>query len=168
MTGFNKSKEDFIWIIITDKSDARGELYHGLLKMFLDAATNRVGLVSKESFSKLNMEHFKEFPKTAVQPGTAKHTEMFWFLLELFTDHDTDKDRIMMMVDFPTMMDKVLETPKKLDISHLDKAALFEEDAEKRKEYQLGIFKKHNPRGDNRRCVDEWVGLAMDIFKKMV
>ena len=56
MTGFNKSKEDFIWIIITDKSDARGELYHGLLKMFLDAATNRVGLVSKESFSKLNME----------------------------------------------------------------------------------------------------------------
>ena len=34
MTGFNKSKEDFIWIISTDKkSDARGELYHCLLKM---------------------------------------------------------------------------------------------------------------------------------------
>ena len=114
-----------------------------------------------------NMEHFKEFLKTDVQPGTAEHTEMFWFLLELFTDHDTDKDHIMMMVDFPTMMDKVLETPKKLDISHLDKAALFEEDAEKRKEYQLGIFKKHNPRGDNRMCVDEWVGLSMNIFKKM-
>jgi hypothetical protein len=46
--------------------------------------------------------------------------------------------------------------------------ALFEKDAEKRKEFQLGIFKKRNPRGDNRMCVDEWVGLAVDIFKKMV
>merc|ERR1712208_139865 len=57
ITGFNKSKEDFIWFVkkaTTDKkSDAHAELYHCLLKMFVDADTNKDGLVSKTSFSKL-------------------------------------------------------------------------------------------------------------------
>ena len=57
MTGFNKSKEDFIWFIkkaSTDiKSDAHAEQYHGLLKMFIDADTNKDDLVSKASFNKL-------------------------------------------------------------------------------------------------------------------
>merc|ERR1719318_1816993 len=66
------------------------------------------------------------------------------------------------------MMDKVLETPKKLDIAHPDKAVLFTDDVEKRREHQLEIFKKNNPRGDDRMCVDEWIGLAMDLFKKMI
>merc|ERR1711970_384022 len=56
-TGFNKSKEDFLWFIkkanADKKSDAYAELYHCLLKMFVDADTNKDGLVSKESFSKL-------------------------------------------------------------------------------------------------------------------
>jgi len=247
MTGFNKSKEDFIWFIkkasTSRKSDAHGELYHCLLKMFVDADTNRDGLVSKASFSKLidmaasipreygyapvdselykteedkeqarqkmfdsmdlkgtgvitfdewlkfclehiaaktatmdphpildhgNMEQFKEFLKTAVQVGTAEHTEMYWFLLELFTEHDVAKEGIVMKGDFPSMMDKVLETPKKLDIAHPDKAVLFMDDVEKRREHQLEIFKKNNPRGDDRMCVDEWIGLAMDLFKKMI
>ena len=51
------SKEDFIWFVkkaTTDKkSDAHAELYHCLLKMFVDADTNKDGLVSKSSFSKL-------------------------------------------------------------------------------------------------------------------
>merc|ERR1711917_94145 len=53
----NKSKEDFIWFVkkaVTDKkSYSYTELYHCLLKMFVDADTNNDGLVSKESFSKL-------------------------------------------------------------------------------------------------------------------
>ena len=57
ISGFNKSKEDFIWFIkkaSTDKNgDAHAELYHCLLKMFVDADTNKDGLVSKASFSKL-------------------------------------------------------------------------------------------------------------------
>merc|ERR1719309_1229846 len=56
-TGFNKCKEDFIWFIkraVSDqKSYAHTELYHCLLKMFVDADTNNDGLVSKASFSKL-------------------------------------------------------------------------------------------------------------------
>merc|ERR1712133_321746 len=55
---FNKSKEDFIWFVkkaVQDKkSHSHSELYHSLLKLFVDADTNRDGLVSKASFSKLN------------------------------------------------------------------------------------------------------------------
>merc|ERR1712228_736639 len=54
---FNKSKEDFIWFVkraVNDKkSYSHSELYHSLLKLFVDADTNRDGLVSKASFSKL-------------------------------------------------------------------------------------------------------------------
>merc|ERR1712121_453290 len=54
---FNKSKEDFIWFVkkaVQDKkSFSHSELYHSLLKLFVDADTNRDGLVSKGSFSKL-------------------------------------------------------------------------------------------------------------------
>ena len=57
MTGYNKSKEDFIWFIkkaSTDiKSDANAEMYHCLLKMFIDADTNKDDLVSKASNNKL-------------------------------------------------------------------------------------------------------------------
>ena len=54
---FNKSKEDFIWFVkkaVTDqKSYSHSELYHSLLKLFVDADTNKDGLVSRASFSKL-------------------------------------------------------------------------------------------------------------------
>merc|ERR1712058_2403 len=54
---FNKSKEDFIWFVkkaVQDKkSYSYSELYHSLLKIFVDADTNKDGLVSKASFSKL-------------------------------------------------------------------------------------------------------------------
>merc|ERR1712243_249691 len=53
---FNKSKEDFIWFVkkaVQDKkSYSYSELYHSL-KIFVDADTNRDGLFSKASFSKL-------------------------------------------------------------------------------------------------------------------
>merc|ERR1711973_927875 len=54
---FNKSKEDFIWFVKKagqdHKSYSYSEMYHCLLKMFVDADTNKDGLVSKSSFSKL-------------------------------------------------------------------------------------------------------------------
>merc|ERR1712243_135270 len=54
---FYKSKEDFIWFVkkaVQDqKSYSYSELYHSLLKIFVDADTNKDGLVSKASFSKL-------------------------------------------------------------------------------------------------------------------
>merc|ERR1711970_814831 len=197
-TGFNKSKEDFLWFIkkaIADKkSDAYAELYHCLLKMFVDADTNKDCLVSKASFSKLmdiatsifriygyapddvelykteeerdkarqkmfesmdlkstgvitfdewvkfylehikgktatldphpildngNADQYKTFIKAAVNVGTPENTELYWFLIELFTEADHNKN------DFTAMFDKALETPKKLGLSHPEKG-LFE------------------------------------------
>merc|ERR1711970_1410845 len=261
--GFNRSKEDFIWFVkkaVNDKhSHAHGEIYHCLLKMFVDADTNRDGLVSKASFSKLidiaialprkygypafdtevylpqkfgcpafdteaykteeekevgrqkifssmdvkntgvitfdewlkfcqerifakiasldphpvldhgNLEQFLEFIKTAVKPGTAEHRELYWFLLELFTESDSNQNGLVTVGDFPAMMDKLVATPKKLGISQADVKVLYVEDAAKRKQNQLVLFKKHNPRADEKMCVDEWVKLAVeDVFMKMV
>jgi Ca2+-binding EF-hand superfamily protein len=204
IAGFNKSKEDFIWFIKkatnNKKSDAHAELYHCLLKMFVDADTNKDGLVSKASFSNLidmaasiprmygyapvdselykteqekeqarkkmfdsmdlkstgvitfdewykfsmehivsktatldphpildhgNIEQFKTFLKAALTIGSTENTELYWFLLELFTEHDTNKNGIVTMSDFPAMLDMVLKTPKKLAMVHPDKVGVF-------------------------------------------
>ena len=51
ITGYNETREDFIWIIreatTAKESNAYAELYHCLMKMVADAVTNKV------SFSKL-------------------------------------------------------------------------------------------------------------------
>jgi len=247
ITGFNKSKEDFIWFIkqaVKDKkSDAYAELYHCLIKMFVDVDTNRDGLVSKGSFSKLidmaasiprkygyapmdaelyktevekeqarqkmfdsmdlkgtgvitvdewlkfcmehiiaktatlaahpildhgNLEQFTAFVKAAVVTGNSENTELYWFLLELFTEADPDRDGIVMLGDFSRMLDRALETPKKLGMSHPDKDLMVTDDA-KRKECHHAMFKTYNPVGDDKMCFDEWIKLAVEgVFKKMV
>merc|ERR1712029_887057 len=172
---FNKSKEDFIWFVkkaIQDKkSYSYSELYHSLLKIFVDADTNKDGLVSKASFSKLidaaasmpraygyapadselyktdadkdaarqkmfdsmdlkatgvitfyewlkfcrehiaaktatldphpiidqgSVDEYKKFIQTAINKSeSAEALELYWYMLEIFTDHDTDKDGII-------------------------------------------------------------------------
>merc|ERR1712112_271699 len=174
---FNKSKEDFIWFVkkaVQDqKSYSHSELYHSLLKMFVDADTNKDGLVSKASFSKLidaaasmprvygyapadadlykteaekdaarqkmfdsmdlkstgvitfdewlkfcrehiaaktatmdphpiidqgSVEEYKKFIQTAINKSdSAEAMELYWYMLEIFTDHDADKDGIIKM-----------------------------------------------------------------------
>ena len=199
ITGFNKSKEDLTWFVkkaITDrKGDAHAEVYHCLLEMFMDADSNKDGLVSRASFSilidmaesiprkygyapidsemyrtevekeearkrmfdsmdlkstgvitfddwyKFSMEHiiaktasiaahpildgneelFKQFLKAAITTGSEVNIELYWFLVELFTEHDTGKDGVVMFADFPTMRDRMLETPKELNVTHPDK-----------------------------------------------
>merc|ERR1711976_174742 len=172
---FNKSKEDFIWFVkkaVQDKkSFSHSELYHSLLKLFVDADTNRDGLVSKVSFSKLideaatmpraygfapadadlykteaekdaarqkmfdsmdlkstgvitfdewlkfcrehiaaktatmdphpiidqgSVEEYKKFIKAAIEDSnSAESLELYWYMLEIFTEHDSDKDGIV-------------------------------------------------------------------------
>merc|ERR1712033_41720 len=181
---FNKSKEDFIWIVkkaVNDqKSHSHSEMYHSLLKLFVDADTNKDGLVSKASFSKLiddaaampraygyapadselykteaekdasrqkmfdsmdlnstgvitfdewlkfcqehiaaktatmdphpiidhgSVDDYKKFIKAAMaSPTCPEHVELYWYMLEIFTDHDADKDGIVKMDEFNAMM----------------------------------------------------------------
>merc|ERR1711973_12244 len=181
---FNKSKEDFIWFVkkaVTDKkSYSHAEMYHSLLKLFVDADINKDGLVSKASFSSLidqaaamprayryapsdtdmwknqqekdaarqkmfdsmdlkatgvitfdewlkfcqdhilaktatmtphpmidtgNVSQYKEFVKAALSKVAGpQHVELYWYMLEIFTDHDTDKDGIIKQTEFPAQL----------------------------------------------------------------
>merc|ERR1712113_874103 len=193
---FNKSKEDFIWFVKKagqdKKSYSYSELYHSLLKIFVDADTNRDGLVSKASFSKLidaaasmpraygfapadeelyktdadkdaarqkmfdsmdlkstgvitfdewlkfcrehiaaktatmdphpiidqgSVDEYKKFIKEGVtNPSSAEAVELYWYMLEIFTEFDTDKDGIIKMAEFKAMMKEFLDVPLKHEL----------------------------------------------------
>jgi len=166
----------------TEKEQARQ-------KMFDSMDLKNTGVVTFDEWYKFSMEHiiaktatlaphpildtsnkeeYMMFLKKATTSCTEENTELYWFLVELFTEHDGDKDGIVLLNDYPAMLDLVLETPKKLGLTHSEKG-LFEEDSVKRKEAFDVMFKTYNPRGDDRMCLDEWVKLAMEgIFKKFI
>merc|ERR1712002_1250326 len=179
---FNKSKEDFIWFVkkaVQDKkSYSYSELYHSLLKIFVDADTNRDGLVSKASFSKLidapadsdlykteaekdaarqkmfdsidlkstgvitfdewlkfcrehiaaktatmdphpiidqgSVEEYKKFIETAINKSdSTEAVELYWYMVEMFTEHDQQKVGVVKMENFSAMMHEFLATPIK-------------------------------------------------------
>merc|ERR1711931_166114 len=230
----NKSKEDFIWFVkkaVTDKkSYSYTELYHCLLKMFVDADTNNDGLVSKESFSKLvdaagalpraygfapqdsdlyktpkekedarqkmfdsmdkkttgvitfdewlayclehimaktatlaphpiidygTVDQYKTFIKAAVtNVGGPENVELYWFMLELFTDHDTNKCGQVSLSSFSPMMNELVKTAKKHGLP-----------TPAEDQYEA-IFKKYDPRGSSTLTIDEWMKLAnQEVFK---
>merc|ERR1711868_228764 len=206
---FNKSKEDFIWFVkraVTDKkSYSHSEMYHSLLKLFVDADTNRDGLVSKASFSKLidaaaampraygyapedsalykteaekdaarqKMFDSMDLKSTGVitfdewlkfcqehiaamtSPTCPEHVELYWYMLEIFTDHDNDKDGIIKMAEFPAMMNEFLTVPKKHNLTVPAEG-----------QYET-LFKKYDPRNDGRLTADEWMKLASEeVYKK--
>jgi len=245
ITGFNKSKEDFIWFVkkaVSDKkSDAHAELYQTLLKMFAEADTNRDGLVSKASFSQLvdkaatlprlygfaptdeemfkndqekeqaraklfssldvkstgvitfdewykfAMEHiaskvatlaahpildkaskqeFLQFLKMAKKQGTPENTELYWYLVELFTEADSNKNGLITKAAFPALVESLLAIPKKLNIEH-PYEALYADDA-KKVTFLDGLFIGSNPVGDEKMTVDEWIAFAMKFYKKIM
>merc|ERR1711931_162066 len=233
----NKSKEDFIWFVkkaVQDqKSYSHSELYHSLLKLFVDADTNKDGLVSKASFSKLidaaatmpraygyapadeelyktdaekdaarqkvfdsmdlkstgvitfdewlefcrehiaaktatmdphpiidqgSVDEYKKFIQTAINKSdSAEAMELYWYMLEIFTEHDQEKTGFVKMDNFSSMMHSCLETPVKHGFETPSKDA-----------YET-LFKKYDPRNDGRLTVDEWMTLAREeVYKKFL
>merc|ERR1711915_675393 len=234
---FNKSKEDFIWFVkraVQDKkSYSYSELYHSLLKIFVDADTNQDGLDSKASFSKLidsaasmpraygfapadsdlykteeekdaarlkmfdsmdfkstgvitfdewlkfcrehiaaktatmdphpiidrgSVDDYKKFVKEGIiNSSSAEAVELYWYMLEIFTDHDTDKDGIIKLEEFNAMMKECLAVPLKHELP-VPCCEQFEV-----------LFKKYDPRNDGRLTVDEWMSLAKEeVYKKFL
>ena len=91
-------------------------------------------------------------------------------MLEIFTDHDLDKDGIIKMSEFPAMMNEFLKVPKKHNLSvpqevyfiyNLQPLQLLFQG-----QYET-LFKKYDPRKDGRLTVDEWMALASEeVYKK--
>merc|ERR1712025_703264 len=187
VNSFNKSKEDFIWFIkkatSDHKTDAHSELYHALLKMFVDADTNYDGLVSRDSFSILidkaasipraygyappDSELYKtEDEKNLARKKMFDSMELYWFLVEIFTDEDSNKDGLITKRAFPAMMAKLLETPAKHQLSHPDKE-MTQEDEDKKIAHMEKLLVENNPRKDEKMTLDEWVQFAMEkVLKK--
>merc|ERR1712219_98385 len=215
---FNKSKEDFIWFVkkaVQDqKSYSYSEMYHCLLKMFVDAAASlpraygyapedselykteaekdaarqkmfdsmdlkSTGVITFDEWLKFCREHiaaktatmdphpiidqgsveeYKKFISSAISNSSSSEAvELYWYLLEIFTEEDEDKDGIVKLAEFPSMMDKVLMIPQKHGLS-VPAQDQFET-----------LFKKYDPRNDGRLTVDEWMSLAKEeVFKKFL
>merc|ERR1711887_208124 len=206
---FNKNKEDFVWFIKTaiadKKSDAYGELFHrllkifvyaddaekeaSLLKMFNEMDLKYTGVISFDEWLTFclqhigakvatleahpildhgNKEEFKTFVTKAVVPGSPEHTELFWYLLEIFLAHDSNKDGNVTEYAFATMVDKVLMLPLKLKMVKTDEQ-FFGEDIAKKDQIRKEQFTKYNTRGDGKMSFDEFLAYCLDnIFKKML
>merc|ERR1712133_182959 len=60
-----------------------------------------------------SVDEYKNFIKAAMaSPTSSEHVELYWYMLEIFTDHDSDKDGIIKMAEFPAMMNEFLSAPK--------------------------------------------------------
>merc|ERR1712145_28736 len=234
---FNKSKEDFIWFVkkaVQDqRSHSHAEMYHSLLKLFVDADTNKDGLFSKASFSKLidaaasmpraygyapadkelyktdaendaarqkmfdsmdlkatgvitfdewlkfcrehiaaktatmdphpiidqgSVEEYKKFIETAINKSdSSEAVELYWYMVEMFTEHDLQKEGFVKMENFASMMHEFLATPVKHGLKTPSKD-----------DYET-IFKKYDPRSDGRLTVDEWMSLAKEeVYMKFL
>jgi len=113
-------------------------------------------------------EEFKTFVSKAVVPGCAEHTELFWYLLEIFIAHDSNKDGNVSEYAFGTMVDKVLMIPLKLELVKTDEV-FFGENLSKKEEFRKEQFQKHNTRGDGKMSFDEFLSFCMEnIFKKLL
>ena len=62
-----------------------------------------------------------EFIKKALEVGTPENLELYWFLVEIFTDADCNKDGLICKRLFPTMMNQLMSNPVKFGLTHPDK-----------------------------------------------
>merc|ERR1712235_220892 len=193
---FNKSKEDFIWFVkkaVQDqKSYSYSEMYHCLLKMFVDADTNKDGLVSKSSFSKLidaaaslpraygYAPEDSELYKTEAEKDAArqkmfdsmdlKSTGVITFdeWLKFCREHIAAKTATM--DPHPIIDHGSVEEYKKFISAAISNSCSSE--AVELYWYMLelftaqdefeALFKKYDPRNDGRLTVDEWMSLAKE------
>ena len=128
ITGFNKSKDDFVWFAKkATNAPVDSELHKTEKKelarqnMFDSMDLKSTGVVTFDEWYKFSMEHilakmatlephpirdhsnleqFKTFLKAALAVGSTENNEFDWFLLEHFTEHDNDKDGIITLSDF--------------------------------------------------------------------
>merc|ERR1712107_853748 len=103
-----------------------------------------------------SVDQFKNFIKAGMaSPNSPEHLELYWYMLEIFTDHDPTREGIVKMSKFPAMMNELLAVPKKHGL------ATPAED-----QYET-LFKKYDPRKDGRLTVDEWISLVIEeVYKK--
>merc|ERR1712059_99643 len=158
-------------------------------KMFDSMDLKATGVITFDEWLKFAMEHiekkvatlaphpilnhgnviqFTAFIKKALVKGSPEYKELYWYLLEIFTDNDNDKDGNVTMRAFPEMVDKLVSLPTELGIMH-EVTDLFTATGAQRAATHRKLFKQYNTRGDGSMSWDEWLNLSLEvIFKKMI
>ena len=97
-----------------------------------------------------NLAEFTIIIMKAIVPCTTEHNELYWYLLEIFTEYDTDKDGNVTMQSFPAIVDKVVELPIKLRVKQAN-LAMFQAEAAKREEHHKTLVKHQGRQQDELR-----------------
>jgi len=105
-----------------------------------------------------SVDEYKKFIKTAIEnPESTEAVELYWYMLEIFTEHDAEKVGFVKIATFPSMMHEFLATPIKHGLATPSQDS-----------YET-LFKKYDPRNDGRLTVDEWMSLAKEeVYKKFL
>merc|ERR1712243_250349 len=83
--------------------------------------------------------------------------ELYWYMLEIFMEHDAEKVGFVKIATFPSMMHEFLATPIKHGLTTPSQDS-----------YET-LFKKYDPRNDGRLTVDGWMSLAEEeVYKKFL
>merc|ERR1711872_349360 len=65
-----------------------------------------------------SVEEYKKFISAAIgNSNSSEAVELYWYMLEIFTEQDGDKDGIVKLAEFPSMMNQVLVIPQKHGLS---------------------------------------------------
>ena len=121
-----------------------------------------------------SVEEYKKFISAAISNSSSSEAvELYWYMLEIFTEQDGDKDGIVKLAEFPSMMNQVLVIPQKHGLSVPAQVSQFFVNCllinEIIQDQFEALFKKYDPRNDGRLTVDEWMSLAKEeVFKKFL
>ena len=73
-----------------------------------------------------SVEEYKKFISAAIgNSSSSEAVELYWYMLEIFTEQDGDKDGIVKLAEFPSMMNQVLVIPQKHGLSVPAQVSLF-------------------------------------------
>merc|ERR1719378_194356 len=105
-----------------------------------------------------SVEEYKKFIETAINKSDSSEAlELYWYMVEMFTEHDLQKEGFVKMENFASMMHEFLATLVKHGLKTPSKD-----------DYET-IFKKYDPRSDGRLTVDEWMSLAKEeVYMKFL
>merc|ERR1711973_984687 len=130
--------------------------------MFDSMDLKATGVITFDEWLKFCREHIAAKtatmdPHPIIDQGSVEATELYWYMLEIFTDHDVEKTGFVKNETFPPMMHEFLATPVKHGLETPSKDT-----------YEA-MFKKYDPRNDGRLTVDEWMSLAKEeVYKKFL
>jgi len=105
---------------------------------------------------------FRAFIRAALAPGAAENTELYRFMMEVFTEHDRDEVGKLGFTEFSAMIDEVMWLPIKLSVCHEF------EDLLKLQKHRQMLFKACTEERSDQICLKGWIKFAIkQVYNKL-